>query len=196
MTIEGLEDIDPSKYRVEKWSESDCHPTNEALPNSSEDLPCGFSLSRKKWVTLNRGRAKVGRTEDNLQKWGYTASAECPHGCPLGPTCTDTDLKAADEIVILWIEQVVRQDMMMIVLYIESVWYSIIALKWRPIPLLNLEGIHDFKVSCRISFFTRVLFSICVAHHKIQWKQWMGFLVCVYDTSAHEDKIMLWQWVV
>ena len=70
MTIEGLENINPSKYRVEKWRESDCHTTNEALPNPSEDLPCGFSLSRKKWVTLNRGRAEVGRTGDNLQKWG------------------------------------------------------------------------------------------------------------------------------
>ena len=117
MTIEGLKNIDPSKYRVEKWRESECHTTKEALPNPSEDLPCGFSLSRKKWVTLNRGRAKVGRTRDILQKWGHIASAECPcgetpqtmdhifHGCPLGPTCTDSDLKAANGIAIRWIEQ-------------------------------------------------------------------------------------------
>ena len=70
-----------------------------------------------KWLTLNRGRAKVGKTGDNLQKWGYTASAECPsgetpqtmdhilHGCPLGPTCTDIDLKAANEIATLWIDK-------------------------------------------------------------------------------------------
>ena len=51
MTIEGLENIDPSKYRVKKWRENDRHTTNEALPNPSKDLPCGFSLSRKNWVT-------------------------------------------------------------------------------------------------------------------------------------------------
>ena len=103
MTTEGLENIDPSKYRVEKWRESDHHTTNEALPNPSKDIPCGFSLSRKKSVTLNRGGAKVGKTGDNLQKWGYTASAECPCGETPQTMYTYSVVVHCDPLVQIWI---------------------------------------------------------------------------------------------
>ena len=117
MTVKELEPPDLSKYRLQKWRERDTQATNNALPNPSEDLPCGFSLTRKKWVTLNRGRTKVGRTRDNLQRWGYTNSAECPCGelnqtmnhilgsCPLGPTCLDIDLELANDTALQWVEK-------------------------------------------------------------------------------------------
>ena len=117
MTVKELETHDLSKYRLQKWRERDTQTTNNALPNPSEDLPCGFSLIRRKWVTLNRGRAKVGRTGDNLQRWGYTNSAECSCGepnqtmshilrsCPIGPTCLDVDLKTANDTALQWVEK-------------------------------------------------------------------------------------------
>ena len=116
MTVEALETSDLSKYRLQKWRERDCQITNNALPNPSEDLPCGFSLTRKKWVTLNRGRTKVGRTGDNLQRWGYADGAECPCGeeiqtmshilssCPLGPICSNIDLRTANNTALQWVE--------------------------------------------------------------------------------------------
>ena len=117
MTVKELETQDLSKYRLQKWRERDTQTHNSAIPNPSEDLPSGFSLTRRKWVTLNRARAKVGRTGDNFHRWGYTNSAECQCGepnqtmthillnCPLGPICLDTDLKAANDRALQWVEK-------------------------------------------------------------------------------------------
>lgn len=35
---------------------------------SIEDLPIGSEFSQKEWVTLNQARAKVAKTQNNLQK--------------------------------------------------------------------------------------------------------------------------------
>ena len=117
MAVEGLEHLNPAAYRLEKWREHDSCCNNEALPDPSEDLPCGASLGRKKWTTLNRARSRVGKTGDNLQKWGYVTNADCPCGespqtmdhilrrCPLGPTCSDEDLRLANDRTLLWIHE-------------------------------------------------------------------------------------------
>ena len=117
MAVEGPEHLNPAAYRLMKWRESDCNSTNEALPDPSEHLPCGASLDRKEWTTLNRARSRVGKTADRLQKWGYVTNADCPCGespqtmehilrsCPLGPTCSDVDLKEANDRAIHWIHE-------------------------------------------------------------------------------------------
>ena len=115
MAGEGLEQLNPAAYRLEKWRQSDPHHTNQALPDPSEDLPCRSSLSRKEWTTLNRARSGVGKTRDRLHKWGYANNPDCPCGetpqtmdhilrsCPLGPTCSDDDLRHVNEKALLWI---------------------------------------------------------------------------------------------
>ncbi|KAI8493396.1 hypothetical protein Bbelb_287930 [Branchiostoma belcheri] len=105
----------PATLRVELWKES--HPSNNrALPPPSETLPPGTDLRRRDWVALNRARAKVARTGDNLARWGKSTSTTCScgedpqtiqhlmHGCRLGPTCTDTDLQEANEAARNWLE--------------------------------------------------------------------------------------------
>ena len=82
------------------------------IDNSLHFITNGTDLVRKDWVCLNRARAKVGRTGDNMRKWGLRDSASCPCGhhtqtfdhiqntCPLGPRVSDEDLKEANEIAI------------------------------------------------------------------------------------------------
>lgn len=92
--------------------EKDSQITNNALPNPRQDLPCGFSLTRSKWVTLNRGKTKVGRRGGNVQKRNYTNGAEYPYGesiqamnhilcsCPLGSTCSDMDPRTVNDTAL------------------------------------------------------------------------------------------------
>ena len=115
MTVESLEQSRATSYRLERWQESESELHNEALPNPDETLPQGSNLSRKDWVTLNRARAKVGKTKDNLHKWRFTTSTECPCGeeiqtmchilqeCQMGPHCSDQDLKEANDTALQWI---------------------------------------------------------------------------------------------
>ncbi|KAI8490923.1 IQ motif-containing GTPase-activating protein 3 [Branchiostoma belcheri] len=115
MTARGLGGMTPATLRVELWRES--HPSNNrALPPPSETLPPGTDLRRRDWVALNRARAKVARTGDNLARWGKSTSTTCScgedpqtiqhlmHDCRLGPTCTDTDLQEANEAARNWLE--------------------------------------------------------------------------------------------
>ena len=74
-----------------------------SLPEPSENLPPGSSFYRKDWVALNRARAKMVRTGDNLANWGLADNAACPcgeqtqtmhhilRGCTLGPSCSSQD---------------------------------------------------------------------------------------------------------
>ena len=74
-------------------------------------------------MTLNRDRAKVGRTGRNLHKWGLIPSSECPCGhptqtmehilrqCDLGPKITDRDLLEGNDLALNWAKT--WRDMMM-----------------------------------------------------------------------------------
>ena len=115
-TVEELSSTLPS-YRLQMWREADPHLTNAALPEPNEALPTGTHLPRSEWVTLNRARAKVAKTGDNLLKWGYSTTAKCPCGaeaqtiehiltsCPQGPHCSDWDLRAANDTARRWLEK-------------------------------------------------------------------------------------------
>ncbi|CAH1266662.1 ARSB [Branchiostoma lanceolatum] len=115
MTLRGLVGKTPENLRIEMWKRSDPN-NNRALPPPSESLPPGADLPRRNWVALNRARAKVARTGDNLLRWGKANSAACGCGedpqtlqhlmnnCRLSPTCTDSDLRKAKKVALNWIE--------------------------------------------------------------------------------------------
>ena len=114
MTVESLHPEQSASCRLEKWNEWDCSPTNNATQAPREQLPTGTGLPRKSWVTLNRARAKVGKTASSLHKWGLAPNSECPCGhpkqtvdhilseCTLGPHCTDLDLRDCTETARAW----------------------------------------------------------------------------------------------
>ena len=124
LTTESLNpQVTPSYLRrTEKWLEWDSLPPTEAIQPPTEQLPNGTNLPRKQWVALNRARSKVGRTGNNLLKWGLSPTSECPCGnsrqtmehiqqeCSLGPHCTDTDLyecnDAALDFLCFWNETI------------------------------------------------------------------------------------------
>ncbi|GFR65806.1 LOW QUALITY PROTEIN: retrovirus-related Pol polyprotein from type-1 retrotransposable element R1 4 [Elysia marginata] len=93
-----------ASHRLELWNTWD-NTTNEAIQPPKEQLPSGRELQRKDWVTLNRARAKVGKTASTLHKWKLRPNSECPCGhqnqtmdhilseCTEGPHCTDQDLR-------------------------------------------------------------------------------------------------------
>ena len=114
-TVTGLARTDPSRFRRATWRELDTS-INDALPEISETLPTGTDLARRDWVALNRARAKVCRTGDNMLRWGLRESAQCPCGhqeqtfehiqtsCPLGPQVSDNDLREANDSARRWIQ--------------------------------------------------------------------------------------------
>ena len=114
MEAESLDPAAASQCRLDKWREWDKTTENEAVQQPSENLPSGSDLPRKEWVTLNRARAKVGRTAKNLQRWKISESSECTCGaseqtmehilynCSLGPTCTDCDLLECSDKAKAW----------------------------------------------------------------------------------------------
>ena len=62
LTNESLNPRLAYDHKIESWMEWDQSPDNDALPDPTEQLPSGSHLQRKDWVTLNRGRTRVGRT--------------------------------------------------------------------------------------------------------------------------------------
>ena len=115
MTVESLHPDESASKCLEKWIEWDCPSTNEAIQPPREQLPRGTDLPRKLWVTLNRARAKVGKTVSSLHKWGLASSSECPCGhpkqtvdhilseCTKGPHCSDQDLRECTDTANTWI---------------------------------------------------------------------------------------------
>ena len=103
-----------STYRLRQWTDTDQHHS-ESIPQPSENLPNGTSLSRKDWVALNRARAKTGRTGDNLFRWGLVEDPHCVCGepvqtmdhilrdCPEGMSCSDGDLLEANQSALDWL---------------------------------------------------------------------------------------------
>ena len=113
-TVESLDPDHSASRRLEIWNEWD-NVSNEAVQQPSEHLPTGTSLPRKNWVSLNRARAKVGKTASTLHKWKLVPSSECPCGnpkqtvdhilseCTEGPHCTDQDLRECTDTAQAWI---------------------------------------------------------------------------------------------
>ena len=113
-TTNGLGNRKPSEYRLERWKDANQLLPSDCLPEASESLPPGSSFCRKDWVALNRARAKVGKTGDNLAKWGLAENAACPcgepiqtmdhilRGCTLGPSYSDQDLLEANHTALQW----------------------------------------------------------------------------------------------
>ena len=116
MTHESLNTRMAYDHKIEKWREKDQSQCSDAIQEPNEQLPRGTNLPRKDWVTLNRGRAKVGKTGKNLQRWGLQQTSECPCGhpqqtmehilesCELGPRVTDTDLLECSDKALEWIQ--------------------------------------------------------------------------------------------
>ena len=114
VTVDRLGNESLSTYRLRRWTETDQHH-RQSIPEPSENLPNGTSLSRKDWVALNRARAKVGRTGDNLLGWGLSESAQCTCGEPIqsmdhilqgclgGPSCSNEDLLEANQTALDWL---------------------------------------------------------------------------------------------
>ena len=114
MTAESLDPGLVPQHRIDRWTEWDNHDNN-AIQAPREELPSGTDLPRKDWVTLNRARAKVGKTASNLHKWGFASTSECPCGnpnqtmqhilqdCSQGPFCSDRDLRMCNRHAKNWI---------------------------------------------------------------------------------------------
>ena len=116
MTNESLNPRLAYGHKIESWTEWDKSPHSDALPDPNEQLPRGTHLERKDWVTLNRARAKVGRTGKDLHRWGLKPTSECSCGnpiqtmehilenCELGPKISDTDLLECNDAALEWIQ--------------------------------------------------------------------------------------------
>ena len=114
MKVESLDPDLSSQHRINEWTQWDNYQNN-AIQAPREALPSGTDLPRKDWVTLNRARAKVGKTASTLHKWKLSPTSECPCGdpeqtmqhiltdCPLGPVCTDRDLIKCNRNSKSWI---------------------------------------------------------------------------------------------
>ncbi|KAK3874154.1 hypothetical protein Pcinc_020885 [Petrolisthes cinctipes] len=66
VTTNGLGNRKPLEDRLELWKDANQLLPSDCIPEPSESLPPGSSFCRKDWVALNRARAKVGRTGDDL----------------------------------------------------------------------------------------------------------------------------------
>ena len=114
-TVDRLEPDLAATSRLNNWYDWDNIP-NEAIQPPTEQLPTGIDLSRKDWVSLNRARAKVGKTASTLHKWNLKPTSECTCGhpkqtvdhilteCTEGPHCTDHDLRDCTEAAQDWIK--------------------------------------------------------------------------------------------
>ena len=116
VTTNGLGSVTAKAYRLGKWTDRLDLQSN-ALPEPKEGLPSGTNLPRRDWVALNRARSGVARTGLNLLRWGITATSECVCGeptqtlehllccCPEGPSCSDEDLRDANDAARRWLER-------------------------------------------------------------------------------------------
>lgn len=64
MTVKG------HVYSVE-WKKLIMDTTGKRWMEPSERLPPGNNLDWPVWKTLNKLRVGVGRTKENMRKWGY-----------------------------------------------------------------------------------------------------------------------------
>lgn len=100
-------DENPTDVRCRLWASE--YP--QSLYPPKENLPPGYKEPWPTWRSLNRLRTQVGRSKDNLCRWGYSsiadASCECGEplqtmvhltNCPACPTtCSREDLLASNQ---------------------------------------------------------------------------------------------------
>lgn len=97
---------DASQTRQRLWQER--YPSASPIP-LSEKLPPGHNLPWPTWKSLNRLRTQVGRSKENMFRWGFGPESACECGvspqtmahllsCPACPaTCTRKDLYDATD---------------------------------------------------------------------------------------------------
>ena len=100
---------------------------NAAVQEPIKELAYGIDLPRRKCVTLNKARSKVGRTARNLHRWNLSEREKCTCGepiqsmenilreCNMEPTCTDNDYLDCNKSAKAWIQ--FYSDMMMIIIF-------------------------------------------------------------------------------
>lgn len=99
---------DPSLSRITMWKDQIAGISWGIEP--VEQLPPGHQLEWQTWRTLNRMRVGVGRSKENMLKWGYLSDLDtkCRCGkvqtmthilvCPMNPNiCTVDDLMQANQ---------------------------------------------------------------------------------------------------
>jgi len=94
----------PLLSRLNEWKKLITDTNGKRWLEPAERLPHGNNLDWPVWKTLNRLRVGVGRTKENMRKWGYgEQDITCICGqdqttshllvCPRGPSpCTQEDL--------------------------------------------------------------------------------------------------------
>ena len=81
-TVEELPPHIPAqKYRVDQWNDSEeLNTPNTAVQEPTEEIADGAYLPRRDWCALNRARSGVGRTGDNMVRWGLKTDHSCECG--------------------------------------------------------------------------------------------------------------------
>ena len=103
-------DGEANQARLSLWKER--YPTTSLIP-LSEHLPPGHDLPWQTWKSLIRLRTQVGRSKENMHRWGYSSESACLCGvspqtmahllsCPACPyTCTREGLYNATDNALL-----------------------------------------------------------------------------------------------
>ncbi|XP_047992992.1 uncharacterized protein LOC125231576 [Leguminivora glycinivorella] len=76
--LQGQEPFNVSAEWRKQWQAHDGDPNIDPT-----NLPAGFRDQRKIWVTINRIRTGVGRSNENLYRWGISPSPACDCGEPI-----------------------------------------------------------------------------------------------------------------
>lgn len=111
----------PLLSRLCEWKKLITDTTGKRWMEPSERLPPGNNLDWSVWKTLNRLRVGVGRTKENMRKWGHgDQDITCICGqeqitshllvCPRGPSlCTQEDLMISNQkavnIAVYWTKE-------------------------------------------------------------------------------------------
>lgn len=115
----------------------------------------GLTLGRLTGKVLRLTRAKVGKTGNNMLKWGYAANVECPGGaetqtmehimtsCPWGPSCTDDDLRFVNDIALRWLEG-----------WCSKIWFDL-SHKCKKEESLVIFDLESFTFTHPTGFFDR-----------------------------------------
>ena len=116
-TVEGLPaEIPAQNDRIDQWRDfNGRRPPNNAVQDPTEEIADGALLPRRDWCALNRARAGVARTGDNLVKWGLKTDQSCECGentqtinhilrsCPLSHNLNNSDLVSVNERTLQWL---------------------------------------------------------------------------------------------
>ena len=116
-TVEELPaHVSAQNDRIDQWRVFDDRlPPNSAVQDPIEEIADGALLPRHDWCALNRARAGVARTGDNMAKWGLKTDQSCECGenvqtinhilrsCPLSHNLDNSDLAAVNDRTLQWL---------------------------------------------------------------------------------------------